>query len=78
MTRIKFGFDKTNRKSSLLFLFQEGRRTLYKAYGIKFVIIVQGIAGRQILKSINNYAMLFNHCVKATICEGSLTEITGD
>lgn len=24
---------------------EEGRRTLYKAYGIKFVIIVQGRAG---------------------------------
>ena len=26
---------------------EEGRRTLYKAYGIKFVIIVQGIAGNR-------------------------------
>ena len=26
---------------------EEGRRTLYKAYGIKFVIIVQGIAGAE-------------------------------
>jgi hypothetical protein len=25
---------------------EEGRRTLYKAYGVKFVIIVQGRAGR--------------------------------
>ena len=25
---------------------EEGRRTLYKAYGIKFVIIVQGMAGQ--------------------------------
>jgi hypothetical protein len=24
---------------------EEGRRTLYKAYGVKFVIIVQGRAG---------------------------------
>ena len=27
---------------------EEGRRTLYKAYGIKFVIIVQGIAGAEL------------------------------
>ena len=26
---------------------EEGRRTLYKAFGIKFVIIVQGRAGKQ-------------------------------
>ena len=26
---------------------EEGRRTLYKAYGIKFVIIVQGRAGEE-------------------------------
>jgi len=30
---------------------EEGRRTLYKAYGIKFVIIVQGIAGKFSLKN---------------------------
>merc|ERR1711997_1260136 len=29
----------------------EGRRTLYKAYGIKFVIIVQGRAGKFDLKN---------------------------
>ena len=26
---------------------EEGRRTLYKAFGIKFVIIVQGRAGKE-------------------------------
>ena len=30
---------------------EEGRRTLYKAYGIKFVVIVQGRAGKFHLKN---------------------------
>ena len=31
---------------------EEGRRTLYKAYGIKFVIIVQGRAGKMLVDSL--------------------------
>ena len=38
---------------------EEGRRTLYKAFGIKFVIIVQGRAGEKIIFVVNGPS---GHC----------------
>ena len=34
---------------------EEGRRTLYKAFGIKFLIIVNGMAGTQALSTHQNF-----------------------
>ena len=42
---------------------EEGRRTLYKAYGIKFVIIVQGRAGKSLF-NINHRKNKFQSCVQ--------------
>ena len=46
--------DKYGHQSSFLHS-EEGRRTLYKAFGIKFVIIVQGRAGRMSESSLPSW-----------------------